>query len=211
MGCVVPSKTAVGVPAIKGDTMKIEELKALIDEASNDGEINHETLNKAINSNFDALIDVKVTKAKESSQATNIAEFIKGQGFENIDQFNAFVKNTKAASTELSEKVTRYESELEALRTENGSLKTTNDEYTYMGKLNNVDEKYKKFVFNEVKGLTDESTDFETAAEQYLANNVHYLRDNESIVTKIPKGQTKTEQSDGVLAILEDKHGIKLE
>jgi len=192
--------------------MKIEELKLLIDEHSNDGELNHDDLNKAINAKFDGLIESKVTKAKDSAKDANVAEFITNQGFENIDQFNAFVNNSKATSTELSEKVTRYETELETLKGENGTLKSQNDEYAYMGKLSDIDPKYQKFVMSEIKGLVNDSTDFETAKSNYLADNVHYLKDNnEPITTRLPKNNEKLTQSDGVLAILEKKSGIKLE
>lgn len=191
--------------------MKLEELKALVTEHTKEDVVNFEELNKVINSKFDGLIDVKVAKAKELAKSENIAEFIKEQGYENIDQFTSNVKNVKATSSELSEKVTRYEQELEALKNDNLKLKSANDEYTYISKLSNVDDKYKKFVMSEIKGLVNETTDFATAQEQYLANNVHYLKDSESIVTKLPKGDQPLNKPDGVTAILEAKHGIKLE
>ena len=191
--------------------MKLEELKSLITEYTSDDNLNQEELNKAINAKFDGLIESKISKAKESSKAENIIEFVKGQGFDNIDQFTSSIKNSKANSSELSEKVTRYEAELETLKSENGTLKSANDEYTYLSKLTNVDDKYKKFVMSEIKGLINDKTDFETAQEQYLTNNAHYLRDNENIVTKPPKGGKLTPKADGVTAILEAKHGIKLE
>ena len=200
-----------GVPAIKGVMMKIEELKSLIEEHTKEDVLDHEALNKAINMQFDALIDSKLGKYKETSKGEVLGEFIKEQGFENIDQYNAFLKNTKATSTELSEKATRYEQELEQLKSLNASLKSQNDEYTYMSKLNDVDDRFKKFVYSEIRGLVNDDTDFDTAKSSYLANNANYLKDNEKIVTKLPKNQTPNTQTDGVTAILEKKHGIKLE
>lgn len=205
------NKTLVGVPTVKEIRMKLEELKALVTEHTADDVVNYEELNKVINSKFDGLIEAKVTKAKELAKNENIAEFIKEQGYENIDQFTSSVKNTKATSSELSEKVTRYEAELEALRNDNLQLKSTNDEYTYLSKLNNVDDKYKKFVMSEIKGLVNDTTDFATAQEQYLANNAHYLKDSEPIVTKTPKGGQPITKPDSITSILEAKHGIKLE
>jgi len=191
--------------------MKLEELKALIEEHTAEDSVNYDELNKAINVKFDALIEKKVSKAKDSGKDEHIAEFIKEQGYDNVDQFSAAVKNTKAASTELSEKVTRYEQELEQLRADYQKTKTENEEYTYLSKLSNVDPKYQKFVMSEIKGLVSDETDFDTARETYLADNAHYLKDNESIVTKLPKTNTKTENGSGVLSILENKHHIKLE
>lgn len=191
--------------------MKIEELKSLIDEHTGEDGIDNDSLNKAINARFDALIDVKVKKAKASAETENIASFIESQGFENIDQFNAFVKNSKATSTELTEKVTRFETELEALRNENGQLKSANEEHTYLSKLSGVDDKYKKFLYSEIKGLVNEETDFDTARDSYLKDNPHYLKDNSQIVTKIPQNSDTANKTDGVTAILEKKHGIKLE
>lgn len=191
--------------------MKLEELKALIDEHTNEGELNQDELNKAINAKFDGLIDAKVNKAKTVAKDENIAEFIKDKGFENIDQFNAFVKNTNAASSELSEKVTRYEQELSALKESNSALKAENENFTYLGKLNDIDPKYQKFVMSEIKGLVNDETDFDTAKTNYLADNAHYLRDNTQIITKVPKDNKNMTKTDGVTAILERKHGIKLE
>lgn len=192
--------------------MKTTELQALIDENTVDGELNIEAVNKAVNSQFDALIDAKVTKAKESGKSENVETFIKDQGFDNIDQFNAFVKNTKSTSTELTEKVTRYEQELESLRGENGTLKGRVDEYTHLGQLKNVDPKYQKFVMSEIKGLVNDTMDFEEAKEKYLTDNAHYLADNDTpIVTKVPKGSETLPPSDGIIAALEAKSGIKLE
>ena len=82
--------------------MKLEELKALVTEHTKEDVVDYDELNKVINAKFDGLIESKVTKAKELAKSENIAEFIKEQGFENIDQFTSSVKNTKATSTELS-------------------------------------------------------------------------------------------------------------
>lgn len=192
--------------------MKNEELKTLIEKYTVEDVLNHDELNKAINAQFDTLIDTKVSKAKENAMGGNIEAFIKEQGFENIDQFNSFVKNSKATSTELTEKVTRYETELEALRNDNTTLKSANENYTYSSKLSDVDDKYKKFVMSEIKGLVNDDMDFDTAKEKYLTDNAHYLRDKtEKIVTKLPKGGEQAQVTDGVAAILERKHGIKLE
>lgn len=191
--------------------MKIEELKSMIDEYSADGEINHEELNKAINSKFDVLIESKVTKAKNSAKSENIAEFLNEQGYENIDQFTAFVKNSKATSSELSEKASRLEAELSKIQGEYKTAKQLAEEYQYMGKLDDVAPQFRKFVMSEVKGLVNDEVDFETAKKGYLEKNAQYVKDSESIVTKVPKGDQPKPQADGVLGILERKHGIKLE
>lgn len=212
MSCVVSIKTTVGVPAIKGECMKIEELKALIDSYTSDGEINHDELNKAVNAKFDALIDLKVSKAKESGKAETIAEFITEQGFENLDQFTASVKNTKATASELSEKVTRYEQELQALQSENVTLKTANDDYSFMGKLSDVDEKYRKYALSEIRGLMQKGEiDFDAAKSTFVESNPQFGKQGTEIVTRVPQNNTTNQQSDGVLAILEKKSGIKLE
>lgn len=192
--------------------MKIEELKSLVDKHTAEDGVNYDELNKAINAKFDGLIESKVSKAKETGKGENIEAFIKDQGFENIDQFTAFVKNSKATSTELTEKVTRYETELDALKGENGKLKVENDNYAYLGKLSNVKEDMREFALYKIKGLMDDGTDFDTAKDKYLTDNVHYLADNDTkIVTKLPKGGEHRTQPDGVVAALERKHGIKLE
>ena len=192
--------------------MKIEELKALIDKYTTDEGLNHEELNKDINAQFDALIDGKVTKAKASAKSENIEEFIKEQGFENLDQYNAFVKNTKSASNELTEKATRLETEYGAIKSEYEKLKAENESYTYLSKLDGVDDKFKKFALSEIKGLINDETDFDTAKTKYFEENPQYLKESGSqMVTKTPKGTTKTVQGDGVLSILEAKHNIKLE
>jgi hypothetical protein len=191
--------------------MKLEELKQLMDSHSVDGELNHDELNKAINAKFDGLIDSKIMRAKDNAKDSIISEFITEQGFENIDQYTAFVNNSKSTSTELSEKVTRFETELEALKGVNGTLQAENENFKYSSKLGDVDDRYKKFVMSEIKGLVKDDVDFETAKTTYLTDNTQFLKDNESIVTKLPKGNEQSTQTDGVLAILEKKNGIKLE
>ena len=195
----------------KEKSMKVEELKALIGKFTQDGTVDFDELNKAINTEFDVLIDRKVTSAKESSKDEHVNEFIKSQGLDNVDQFTALIKNSKATATELSEKVTRYEQELASLKGEYEGIKSKNDEYMYMSKLSDVDPRYQKFVLSEIKGLINDKVDFDTAKESYLADNAHYLADTGTIITKPPKGGQPNKEADSITAILERKHGIKLD
>lgn len=192
--------------------MKQTELQELLSEHTVDGELNIDALNKAINAKFDPVIEAKVAKAKGSGKQDHINEFLTEQGYENVDQFTAFVKNSKAGASELTEKVSRYESELQALTAERDSLKSQTEEYGYMSKLGKVDDRFKKFVMSEVKGLTNDDTDFDTALETYLTDNAHYLAEQAPIVTKTPKSGNKLDHgSNSEIARLEEKYNIKLE
>lgn len=193
--------------------MKQTELTQLVEEFTEDGTINLEGLNAKINEKFDVLIASKVEKAKTSAYDENINKFIADNGFENIDQYSAFVKNTKAGADELSEKVTRYETELQAVTSERDTLKSQNMEYGYMNKLNGVQEPYRKFVMSETKGLVNDDNDFDTALEGFLADNPQYAVSQEPITTKPPKGALPGVggTGDAVLDILSKKHNIQLE
>jgi len=87
--------------------MKIEQLQALIDANTEDGVINLEVINKAINEETDILIEKKRAKAVEDAKATIINDYIKSEGFDSEDAYKAFLKNSKAGATEVTEKATR--------------------------------------------------------------------------------------------------------
>lgn len=145
--------------------MKQEQLKEML--STNGIELNEnvniEAIAKGINDAFNPIIESKVSKATKGLMSQE--DFIKGQGFENIDSYNAFIKNTKATATELTEAKTRLDGEVKTLSEQLADAQAKVKGYEFDNKLRDAGVNadimdYAKFKLN---GMITEEVDFDSA------------------------------------------------
>lgn len=192
--------------------MKQNELQELITKHTTDDGINIESLNADINTNFDAVIDRKVSKASESAKPTILNDFIKAYDFENVDQFSAFVKNSKAGASELTETVARLQSERDEYEQKFNNINGEYTELKHMSKLSNIDDKYKKFVLSEIRSQVNDDNDFESVYESYVAENPQFLGEKPPVTTKPHNQNNNSGEVDGFEAEIKRRHpDLKLE
>jgi len=119
--------------------MKRKELEELIKANTNEeGAIDIETIFKAVNEHVNEISGKNIEKEKEVllKQVTTEAQnaFISEYGFENVDQFSAFVTNSKATTTEKDQTLKRINKELVKFKEDYGTLekqyKDANSELT---------------------------------------------------------------------------------
>lgn len=107
--------------------MKVEAVQELL--TSNGIEVNENInvaeISKSINDFATGLKESSVEKALQGVDGSEyVNKFLTENDFENVDQFNAFVKNGKATTTELQEKSTRLEQEATEYKTKYEELNT---------------------------------------------------------------------------------------
>lgn len=108
--------------------MKFEEVQELL---TNNGveiteSINIDEISKGINTFATGLKESSVEKALKNVDGNEfVNKFLTENDFENVDQFNAFIKNSKASTNELQEKATRLENEAVAYQSKISELEST--------------------------------------------------------------------------------------
>lgn len=169
--------------------MKIEQLELLIkSNTGEDGVINLEAINKSINEETDVLIEKKRAKAVDEAKQTIIDEFIKTEGFDNADAYKAYIKNSKAGATELSEKATRLEQELELVRKEANTYKSEAEGFKYTSKLieKGIDPKFKDYAMFKINAMVNDTTDFDGALEAFIAESPYVVNADTQPITMRP-------------------------
>lgn len=126
---------------------------------------------QGINDVFNPIIQNQVSKATKGLMSQD--DFIKQYDFENVDQFNAFVKNTKSASSELSEKATRLETELNEWKTKATDFESKVKDYEFTSTLRSkgiADDKldYAKF---KLSSMINEETDLDSALSTLMESD----------------------------------------
>lgn len=186
--------------------MKIDNLKKLITTNSNEeGVIDFDAIANSINEHTNTIRDnyaeKKASELKTQVSQESISEFLKGQGFENQDQFNAFVKNTKDNESEVSAKATRLEKELEdfnkkysELENDYNSKKTelTNIKVDATVKELGIDDKFLDYAKFKANSLTSEEKDFGTALKEVVELEPHLAGKEAGFKFGVePKGDNK--------------------
>lgn len=169
--------------------MKLEELKALITKHTKDGEIDHEALNKDINTNFDVVIEKKVKAATDSvdvepHKAAGVADFLKELGVESKEALKAKLENASKDETELGKKVSGLETDKATLTKRVGELetayaallseKTNMERVHYATSKGNVKPEFADYVVEKVSKGLDKDAKFEDALTDYLKENKQY-------------------------------------
>ena len=118
------------------------------------------------------------TYTKEELDASFNAGFKKARNeWQKDDDYKAFQEWKKNKQND-SEKLSELQVANEKLTKENTLLKATNE----VAK-SDVKPEFLKFVTNEVMGLVDDTTDFETALKNYKKNNPQYF--GEVVIKKV--------------------------
>lgn len=175
--------------------MKHEQLQKLFESNTVDGVTNFEAIAGEVNTFYDGVIERKRESATKG--LVNPNDFIKQYDFENVDQFNAFVKNTKSASSELSEKATRLEGENKTLNEQLKELQGKVTDYEFTSQLVNKGVEKDKLDYAKFKlqGMINDEVDLDTALAQLReSDSVFKVADNGDKGFKVgaePKEQDK--------------------
>ena len=188
--------------------MKLEELKALVEKHTADGVVNHDGLNRDINTSFDAVIEKKEEAAKKSVaneyKAAGAAELLKKHDFDNEDSFSAYIVNSKQGETELSQKANRLETEKQTLESKiaqlEGSMGALATEKAQLARLNHtvtsgtVRPEFAEFVVDKVSKSLEEGDDFAEKLTAYIEANPQYgVADGRSSIGQQAGGRSSGE------------------
>lgn len=172
--------------------MKKEELQKLVEENTNDGQINYNAIANGINEHANTIRDNYFEKEKVALKGKLVeevkSEFLKEYGYDNVDQFSSFVENTKATTSEKDEKLKRILKENEAYQTEieeitgkyndaNKTLKGINNQS--LAKKLGVKEDMVDFALFEANKLVTEETNLESVLEGFKEEKANLFVDQE--------------------------------
>jgi len=157
--------------------MKIEELKALFEQHSTEEGTDYEKLNEAINADIDAVLDRKKAKMMEAAKGETLESFLKEQGFDNFDSYTAFVKNSKATATEVTEKATRLEQELAAERKRMADYEAKVKQFETEKQISalGISAEFGDYAMYKINQMVNDEVTFEEAAKKFVADNQHIL------------------------------------
>ena len=183
--------------------MKRKELEELLkNNTKEDNNIDIEAVFEQINKHVNEISAKNIEKERNSfkdevsSEVKN--EFIKQYGFENVDQFGAFVKNSKASATETSEALSRVQTEYDNFKETYSSLekqyKEVNNELTSMKNLKlareiGVKDDFLDFALFEAQKLVNEETSLSDAFGNLRESKPYVFGDKEVKVGKEVKGK----------------------
>jgi len=150
--------------------MKKEQLKELLESNKTEDGFNYDAIAKGVNEFANNIRDKHFEKEKETLKgmlSNDVkSEFLKEYGFDNVDQFGAFIDNSKASATEQSKKLDRIEQEYadykekyvtleEQYNVANNELSTINNKQIAK-KLGIKDDMLEFVLFEAQKKVTDE-------------------------------------------------------
>lgn len=186
--------------------MKVTELQELFTANTTDGQTDYEAIAKSVNEATNTVRDNALNKYKETASKELAPEiqnaFIKQYEFENVDQFKAFVTNSKATSNELTEKTTRLEQELSKYEETYKGLETKynelNSKYTgetrkSLAKSLGVKEDMVDYAMFEANKSVTEEVNFEEALKGLIESKPTLVSEE----TRVKVGTKKTETGDG--------------
>ena len=171
--------------------MKKTDLQALLKKHTADDVIDYTGLTNDVNADNDVVIDKKVKAAveavdMEAAKKTGVEEFLKKVEIKDETAFEAFVKNTKSAETDLQKKATKLETDnkdlLGKVEELTGSVGTLTSSKTYLERLNtartakdiNVNPEFVDFVVTKVGGNLKEDEKFEDSFKEFMKDNPQY-------------------------------------
>ena len=160
--------------------MKKEQLKELLESNKTEDGFNYDAIAKGINEFANSIRDKHFEKEKEALKgmlSNDVkGEFVKEYGFDNVDQFGAFVDNSKATATEQSKSLERIQKEYadykekyvtleEQYNVANNELSTINNKQ--IAKKFGVKDDMLDFALFEAQKLTKEDTTLEQVFEGF--------------------------------------------
>ena len=192
--------------------MKTTELQELLKANTTDSGLNYDEIAKHINEEVNTIRDKSIEKYKETAKqdlAGSIQdEFLKQYEFENVDQFKAFVDNSKASNDEVKAKATRLEQELakkqKAYDELQGNYQTINQEITVtkqkeLARSTGVKADMIDYALFEASKLVNDDTDFKTALEKLVADKPTLIGETERIKFGQNNPDNNSSVKDGLL------------
>ena len=192
--------------------MKTTELQELLKANTTDSGLNYDEIAKHINEEVNTIRDKSIEKYKETAKqdlAGSIQdEFLKQYEFENVDQFKAFVDNSKASNDEVKAKATRLEQELakkqKAYDELQGNYQTINQEITVtkqkeLARSTGVKADMIDYALFEASKLVNDDTDFKTALEKLVADKPTLIGETDRIKFGQNNPDNNTSVKDGLL------------
>jgi len=202
----------VHIAKAQGENMKTTELQELLKANTTDSGLNYDEIAKHINEEVNTIRDKSIEKYKETAKqdlAGSIQdEFLKQYEFENVDQFKAFVDNSKASNDEVKAKATRLEQELakkqKAYDELQGNYQTINQEITVtkqkeLARSTGVKADMIDYALFEASKLVNDDTDFKTALEKLVADKPTLIGETERIKFGQNNPDNNTSVKDGLL------------
>ena len=196
--------------------MKENQIESLVTENTTEGVTNWKNVSSAINSHVNEIRDNALDKFQGSEEFTNNirANFLKENGFENVDQFNVFVKTAKSNTNEIQETNLRLTNELSDLQSKytelNNQFTNSNNELTHIKnqKLANdlgVKSDMVDFALFEASKIVNDETSLEDVLESFKESRPAMFGDKPNL--KVGKKiNQKTEVKDATKEKLSAKY-----
>ena len=186
--------------------MKNTELQELIQNNTTDGNINFDAIAKGVNEHVNTIRDSYYEKQRVNLrgelQNEFKTEYLKNYGFENDDQFAAFVKNSKATTDETKEAVNRLTNEKTTLQNSYNELNKKFEETNkQLNNINNqkvarklgIKEDMLDYALFEANKLVNDETTLEKALESFKESKPTIF--NEENNGRIVIGREKNEKT----------------